>query len=224
MKVLSHDLKSVLFYLMAQSKLQSPQELRGKRVAVASLGGTGAVATRASIRALGLDPDRDVTYIVIGAASVRLAAMETGSVDAAIMPVPWNIRMRQKGFKELIFAGKVMSQPLTGVATSKERIEQNPEQVKRILRGFLRSLRAVKAERNDVVEFIGRKYGLDAASADETYKILLQTLSDDGTVPDTVLKDLLDQTKQEAGVKKEFVIKDIIDYTWVRQVAKEIGR
>ena len=112
---------------------------------------------------------------------------------------------------------------MTGVATSKERIEQNPEQVKRILRGFLRSLRAVKAERNDVVEFIGRKYGLDAASADETYKILLQTLSDDGTVPDPVLKDLLDQTKQEAGVKRELTIKEIIDYTWVRQVAKEIG-
>ena len=223
MKVLSHDLKSVLFYLMAQPTLKSPQELKGKRVAVASLGGTGAVATRASIRALGLDPERDVTYIVIGAASVRLAAMETGSVDAAIMPVPWNIRMKQKGFKELIFAGKVMSQPLTGVATSKERIEQNPEQVKRVLKGFVRSLRAVKAERHDVVEFIGRKYSLDPASADETYKILLQTLSDDGTVPDPVLKDLLDQTKQEAGVKKELAIKEIIDYTWVRQVAKEIG-
>ena len=62
------------------------------------------------------------------------------------------------------------------------------------------------------------------ACNDETYKILLQTLSDDGTVSDTVLKELLDQTKQEAGVKRELAIKDIVDYTWVRQVGKEIGR
>lgn len=223
-KVLSHDLKSVLFYLMAQPKLRSPQELKGKRVAVASLGGTGAVATRASIRALGLDPDRDVTYIVIGAASVRLAAMETGSVEAAIMPVPWNIRMKQKGFRELIFAGNVMSQPLTGVAAGKDRIEQNPEQVRRILRGFLRSLRAVRNERTEIVEFIGRRYSLDQAAAEETYKILLQTLTDDGTVSDAVLKELLDQTRQETGVKKDLAVKDVIDYTLVREVAREIGR
>ena len=58
-----------------------------------------------------------------------MAAMEAGAVEVAIMPVPWNIRMKQKGFKELLFAGKVLSQPLTGLATSKDKAEKNPEQV-----------------------------------------------------------------------------------------------
>ena len=53
-----------------------------------------SLATRASLKALGVDPDKDVTLIVIGAASIRTAAMEAGSVEAAIMPVPWNIRIR----------------------------------------------------------------------------------------------------------------------------------
>jgi NitT/TauT family transport system substrate-binding protein len=122
LKVLSHDFKSLLFYLIGNPRIQSGQDLKGKKVAVASLSGTGALATRASLRALGVDPERDVTLIVIGAASVRMAAMEAGSVEAAIMPVPWNIRLKQKGFKELIFTGKVLSQPLTGLATSRERI------------------------------------------------------------------------------------------------------
>jgi len=99
MKIFSHDFKSVLFYLMGNSRIQSGQDLKGKKVAVASLSGTGAAATRASLRAIGVDPDREVTLIVIGAASVRMAAMEAGSVEAAIMPVPWNIRMKQKGLK-----------------------------------------------------------------------------------------------------------------------------
>src|SRR3989304_2709844 len=125
-RILSHDFKSVLFYLMAQPDIQSPKDLKGKKIAVSSLGGTGAASARACLKALGLDPDKDMTFIVIGAASIRMAAMETGSVQAAIMPVPWNSRMRQKGFKELIFAGKGISQPLTGIATTKEKIEQNP--------------------------------------------------------------------------------------------------
>ena len=203
MKVLSHDFKSLLFYLMGSPRVQSGQDLKGKKVAVASLSGTGALATRASLRALGLDAEKDVTLIVIGAASIRMAAMEAGSVEASIMPVPWNIRMKQKGFKELIFTGKVLSQPLTGLATSRERIEKNPEQIKKMLRGFVRSLKAVKEDKKDVIEFIGRKFSLDPASAEETHRIVLQALSDDGTVSDAVLKDLLEFTKQETGVKKD---------------------
>jgi NitT/TauT family transport system substrate-binding protein len=157
MKVVSHDFKSLLFYLMGNPNVQSGQDLKGKKVAVASLSGTGALATRASLKALGVDPDKDVTLIVIGAASIRMAALEAGSVEAAIMPVPWNFRLTQKGFKELIFTGKVLTQPLTGIATSRERVERNPEQVKKMLRGFLRSLKAVKEDKKDVVEFIGRR-------------------------------------------------------------------
>ena len=222
MKVVSHDFKSLLFYLMGNPNIQSGQDLKGKKVAVASLSGTGALATRASLRALGVDPDKDVTLIVIGAASIRMAALEAGSVEAAIMPVPWNFRLTQKGFKELSFTGKVLTQPLTGIATSRERIERNPEQIKKMLRGFLRSLKAVKEDKKDVVEFIGRRFGLDPATAEATHRIVLQTLSDDGTVSDAVLKDLLEQTKAETGVKKEINIRDIVDYSLVRQIHKEI--
>jgi NitT/TauT family transport system substrate-binding protein len=220
-KILSHDFKSVLFYLMAQPNVQSAKDLKGKKVAVSSLGGTGAASAKASIRALGLDPDRDVTYIVIGAASIRMAAMEAGSIEAAIMPVPWNFRMKQKGFKELIFAGNVMSQPLTGIATTKEKVEKNPDQVRRVLRGFLRALRAMRQEKKDVVEFIGRKFNLDAATAEETYKVVLQTLSEDGTVGPEALQDLLEQTKKETGVTREISVGDIVDYRLLREVAKE---
>ena len=224
MKVLSHDFKSVFFYLMGNPRVQSGQDLKGKKVAVASLGGTGAAATRASLKALGIDAERDVTLIVIGSASVRMAAMETGSVEAAIMPVPWNFRMKQKGFKELIYAGKVMSQPLTGLATSKDKAEKQPDQARRMLRGFIRSMKAMKDDRKGVTEFIAKKFSLDAATAEETYKIMIQTLTEDGTIADADLNELLEQTKQEAGVKRAIAVRDIVDYSLLRRAAKEIGR
>jgi ABC-type nitrate/sulfonate/bicarbonate transport system substrate-binding protein len=220
-KILSHDFKSVLFYFMGQPGFQSAKDLKGKKVAISSIGGTGFASTRAVLKAMGLDPDKDVTYIVIGAASVRMAAMEAGSVEAAVMPVPWNFRMRQKGFKELMFAGNVIQQPLTGIATTKEKIEKNPEQVKKVLRGFLRALRAVRQEKKDVVEFIGKKFGLDPATAEETYKVVLQTLTEDGTVGSDALEDLMQQVKKETGVTRDIAVGDIIDYRMLREVAKE---
>ncbi len=224
MKVFSYDFKSVFFYLMGSPGLRSGQDLKGKKVAVASLSGTGTAATRASLKALSVDPDRDVTMIVIGAASVRMAAMDAGSVEAAIMPVPWNIRMKQKGFKELIFAGKVMSQPLTGLATSREKAEKNPQQLKKMLRGFIQTMRAVKQDKAGVTDFIAKKFTLDNAAAEETYKIMLQTLTEDGTVAESDLKELLEQTKQETGTKRAIVLKDIVDYSPLRQVTNEMSR
>ena len=223
-KILSHDFKSVLFYLMAQPRVRSPKDLKGKKIAVSSLGGTGAASARASLKALDLDPDKDMTFIVIGAASVRMAAMEAGSVEAAIMPVPWNSRMKQKGFKELVFAGKVISQPLTGIATSKEKIDKNPGQITKVLRGFIRSLRAVKEERKEVIDFIARKFQLEPQVAEETYQVVLQTLSEDGTVSQQALEDLLDQMKKETGVNRRIAVEDIVDYRLLREVTAAMGR
>jgi NitT/TauT family transport system substrate-binding protein len=223
-RILSHDIKSVLHYLMVPASIQSAKDLRGKKVAVGSLGGTNMAAARASIKALGLDPDKDVTYIVIGAASIRMAAMETGSVQASMMPAPWNARMKQKGFKEMMFAGDVISDPLNGIVTSKEKLGKNTEQVKKVLRGFLRALKAVRTDKRDVSEFMAAKYNLDLKTAEDVYGTLIQTLTEDGTVSDQLLQEQLDQFRKEGGVKKDAVIGEIVDYRLVREIGRELAR
>ena len=160
LKIVAYSFKQPLFYLLAQPAITSIKELKGKKIAVSSPQDTGGLAAKAAIQTAGLDPERDVTYISIGAASVRFAAMEVGSVEAAIMPVPWNSRMKQKGFRELIFAGGLMPQPMTGIVTAATRLEKNPDQVKRVLRGYLRSLRAFTPRKTGSRPFHRRTFQL----------------------------------------------------------------
>lgn len=224
LKIVAYSFKNVLFYLMAQPTVQSGRDLKGKKIAVSSPVDTGGLAAKASIKAFGLDPDKDAIYIAIGAASVRMAAMEAGSVEAAIMPVPWNLRLKQKGFKELIFAGALLSQPLTGIVTSGEKLERNPDQVRKVLRGYLRSLRAMRREKKEVTELIGRRFNLEPQAAEEVYGIVLQTMSEDGTISQQVLQEYLEEVKREAGVKKPIALKDIVDFRLLGEVAKEVER
>ena len=221
-KVVAYTLKNILFYLMAQPNIRSVQELKGKRVAVALPSDTGGLATKATLKAFGLDPDKDVTYIAIGAASTRLAAMEAGSIEASIMPVPWNIRMKQKGFRELAFAGNYLKEPLTGFSTSAEKLEKNSQQVRKVLRGFLRSIRAFQQEKKEATELIARRFRLEPQVAEESYKIVLQTLSDDGTISQNVLQEFLDDVKKETGVKKQITLSDIVDFRLLKEAAREI--
>jgi ABC-type nitrate/sulfonate/bicarbonate transport system substrate-binding protein len=222
-RILSHDIKSILHYLMVPPSIQSAKDLKGKKVAIGSLGGTNMAAARASIKALGLDADKDVTYIVIGAASIRMAAMETGSVQASMMPSPWNVRMKQKGFKEMMFAGDVISDPLNGIVTSKEKLDKNPEQVKKVLRGFLRALKAVRTEKKDVSEFMAIKFNLDVRTAEDVYGTLIQTLTEDGTVSDQLLQEQLEQVKKEGAIKKDVTVGEIVDYRLVRDIGRELA-
>lgn len=220
-KVLAISFKGVLMYLMGQSRIQSPKDLIGKKIAIVSQSGLAAVAGKASLRALGLDPNKDATFIVIGPPAVRMAAMESGSVEAAIMPVPWNFTMRQRGFKELIFAGKVMPpQPGTGIATTREKIEKNPEQVRKVLRGFLETLRAVRREGKEFIGFMARKFNLEPPVAEEVYKFMLEILTDDGTIDEATLRQYIEQLKKEVGVKRAIALSDIVDYRLLRDAAK----
>lgn len=224
-RVLANNFKSVLFYLMGSANIKTAPDLKGKRVAVTSLSGSGAAAARAALRSLGLDPDRDVTLIVIGAAPIRSAAMESGSVEAAIMPVPWNVMMRKKGFQELIFAGSVMPpQPLTGIATSRDKMAREPLQVKKVLRGFLATLRAIRRERKQFVTYIAQKFRMENAIAEEVYERAVEILTSDGTIDEPILRSYLEQVKKETGTKSEASLADIVDYRWVREIATERKR
>jgi ABC-type nitrate/sulfonate/bicarbonate transport system substrate-binding protein len=222
-KVLYYDIKSVLLYLIAHPSVQSPKDLNGKIIAIADLD-LSADAARASLRKFGLDPKKDVTMILISSAATRLAALESGVVQAAIMPVPWQSRLKQKGFKELQFAGDLIARPTTALVAAREKIDNNPEQIKKVIRGFLRARRAFKQEKKEVVEFIGRKYNLDPHIAEETYGVVLQAITDDGTVSNQILEDELKRVKGEIGVQKEIAMSNVVDFRLLKEALKQVER
>ena len=51
---------------------------------------------------------------------------------------------------------------------------------------------------------------------------MIQTLTEDGTIADADLNELLEETKVKAGVKT-VGLRDIGDYSLLRRAAKEIG-
>lgn len=82
----------------------------------------------------------------------------------------------------------------------------------------------MKQDKPGVTDFIAKKFALDSAAAEKTCKIMLQTMTDDGTVGESDLQELLEQTKQETGTKRHIVLKNIVDYAPLRQVTNEMSR
>jgi len=215
-KALSFDFFKVFHSLMARPEIKSAVDLRGKKVAVGSFGATGDLAARVSLRAIGLDPVKDVTILALGADAIRYAALQSGVVQAANMPLPWNVRMKREGYSELFYAGKVFHQPLTGLTTTAEKIAKNPDQIRRTLRAFARSSRALKEEKKEFLAFVEKKFSLAPDVAEEAYGYLIDALSQDGFVEEAMLQKTLDDERKLAGVSKPISASEVVDYRFLR--------
>jgi len=218
---LSFDFSRVLHALMSRPDIPNAAALKGKRVGVSSFGATGDLAARVGLRSLGLDPDKDVTIITLGTDTLRHAALIAGTVQATHMPVPLNIQLKKEGYHELVYAGKILQRPLTGLATSVEKIQKNPGQVQRMVRAFVRATRALKSERAGFIAFAQKKYGYSKDVMEEAYKYLLDALSQDGFVDDSSLQAAIDEAKSLARITKPISQSDVVDYSFLRAATKK---
>ncbi|MGH7784973.1 MAG: ABC transporter substrate-binding protein, partial [Candidatus Binatia bacterium] len=78
-----------LFALIARSGIHSVEELRGKVLGVSSFGASSDTLARAVLRRYGMNPATDLKILALGGGTNRIAAMETGAVDAALIEAPY---------------------------------------------------------------------------------------------------------------------------------------
>jgi NitT/TauT family transport system substrate-binding protein len=220
-KNLTFDFSRVLHALMSRPEIPSAAALKGRIVGVSSFGATGDLAARVSLRSLGLDPDKDVTIITLGSDTLRHAALQAGTVQATHMPVPLNIQLKKQGYHELVYAGRILQRPLTGLATSVEKIQKNPGQVQRMVRAFVRATRALRNERAGFIAFAQKKYGYPKEVMEEAYKYLVEALAQDGFVDDSVLQAAIDEARNVTKVTKAISPSDVVDYSFLRTAVKK---
>lgn len=122
----------------ADSTIQSVAELKGKRIGVTALGSAAMNYGKAYLRAAGLNPDRDVTFIPIGAGGQAMAAMRQKVVEAIVFWETANITFGLAGLpvRQLPIDDRLAKLPDVSLLATNETIEKNPK----MLVGFGRAL------------------------------------------------------------------------------------
>ncbi|HLG70295.1 MAG TPA: ABC transporter substrate-binding protein [Chloroflexota bacterium] len=89
------------YLIMAAPDIKTPQDLKGKKMAVSSLTGTDAVASILALSKLGLDWQKDVTLVATGDNASRTAALIGGAVQATLQEPPGSLELEAKGFHSI---------------------------------------------------------------------------------------------------------------------------
>jgi ABC-type nitrate/sulfonate/bicarbonate transport system substrate-binding protein len=206
------------FWLMAKPEIKSMTDLKGKIIGITAIGSSTDTLARFLVSKHGLTPDREVAFIGTGTTSNILTAMKAGSVDAGVLSPPFNAMATQMGYRTLAYFGDYVEQSLSGVGTSDRMIRERPDLVKRMLIATIKSLRFIQRRPADSIQFIGKEWSMDSASATELYKSMLPAFSKDGGMAEKGIRDALKRETERMALKDETSLSKVLDLRLLREV------
>jgi NitT/TauT family transport system substrate-binding protein len=125
------------YSFVVDSKIRSATELKGKRLAIARLGGITEFAAKLAFEKLGLGP-KDMTLIQSGPDAQRIAAVQSGAVTAAILAPPGLFAATSLGLKNLADLGELgVKYPMGVMIATRSYVVQHRDTVKRFLMALI---------------------------------------------------------------------------------------
>ena len=169
---------NVLPYSMVAAKgITRWEQLKGKKVAISRFGSGTDTAVRLVLEKFGLNPNKDVTILQLGAQPSRFSALIAGAVDATIIAPPFDVTAKKQGFTILVnMAEAGIAYPQEIVETTDRFIREHPAVVKNFLKGFLDGIHYGVTNKEGTKKIIAKHLKItDPEILEATYQSYVQT-------------------------------------------------
>src|SRR5262245_49702129 len=166
--VVGGHLNRMSYALMADKKLKTVADLKGKTIGITGIGGMGEFTVVESLRREGLIKDRDFFVLNIeGGPAARIAALKTGKVQAVPLTPGQRVQAENDGFTMLLDTRDTLTEiPSTIVASTREFASSNPDKVVKFLRAIARAMELIRRDKEKAI-MLGSSHGLRGDSAIE---------------------------------------------------------
>ena len=209
--------KAPLFSLVSPATVTNIKNLEGKQVAVSRLGSDSHRYGVMMMENSGVDPKK-ITFIQTGNTSVSLAAVQQGSVAAAVLSPPFTGDMAEKGYKILARSRSLIELPWMGMVTSRQKIERQPEVVRNVLRSIREVAANIRRDKAGVVAYIEKNFKVTPSVAAEAYEDINGVIIDSLVMPEEQLKGYLDKASSRGEIPKPLTVGDAFDLSLMRSL------
>jgi ABC-type nitrate/sulfonate/bicarbonate transport system substrate-binding protein len=211
------------FFLMTKPDIRSVADLKGKVVGINYPGSTTRLVAESILRHFNLEPGRDVSLLPTGDNQARLVALETGRVAATVGTPPYNILAPAKGLKVLLWARDYVAIPQNGLIVTDKKIQQSPDQVKRMIKGTIDALQFIRRDKEESIDIAAKWMQLDRPRVKAVLESLFPLYRADGTMTDVMLQAALDVEVQRGKIERKVALSEIADRTLLLEAQKELG-
>ncbi len=212
------------FVLMSRPEFKSAQDLKGKTMGIgAPPGSSPDVIARLALRHLGVNADKDLRFVFLNSHERTFLGLEQGLFAAGLIAPPFDYQAKRLGLNSLARADELLTYPEDGLIAHVKKIKEKPDEIKRVIRAGIKANRYIRSQREGTIQFLMNWQKVNRETATANYDSAARVFNDDGSLPESGLRLIVDEAKKTAKVEREVPLSDVADLSILREAQKELG-
>ena len=140
-KAVMFQTEKVTWYLLAAPEIRKISDLKGKKIAVGTIGDTQDTLITMLVEREGVS-GRDITRIAMPSRNTTstILSLKSGAFSAAVVNADESLLGEKEGLRTLAFIGDLFPYPFQGFVATDKTIAERPNDIKRWLRAMARAL------------------------------------------------------------------------------------
>jgi ABC-type nitrate/sulfonate/bicarbonate transport system substrate-binding protein len=213
------------FDLIVHPSITSIQQLRGKKIGVAGIGGLTDILVRQLLLAHQIPPEQ-VTFLALGASDVTYVSLKAGVIDATMLQIPQTFMAQDDGFRKIASGADVYRIVQGGLTTTKATTAERSELVIKTIRATLRAVRLIKNDKKYALDFMKGPY-LDLGKERErfterAYEAAVQGYLLSGTVDEKLQREMISVAAQRLKPPPAVPPERVFDFTFARKAGENL--
>jgi NitT/TauT family transport system substrate-binding protein len=194
-------------YLITRPEIKSASELKGKSSAVTRLGSSTHFYLRAALRVVGLDSEKDLTILQLGAGPEMATALESGRISAAALNIRYALPFLRRNWPVLVDLTKTdLVYPSSCVTSSRAFVKSEPKVVEDFLSAYVAGLQLIKKDQSfaerSLAKWTREKDPYVLTRSIESHAGIFKAAP---YVPDRGIENVMKDLANRRAIPKEFV-------------------
>lgn len=157
-KAVMFQTEKVTWYLLAATDIKKISDLKGKRVAVGTIGDTQDTLITMLVEREGIS-GRDITRIAMPSRNTgtTILSLKSGAFSAAVVNADESLLGEREGLHTLAFIGDLFPYPFQGFVATDKTIAERPGDIKRWLKAMARALMFIRDRPEEAADIAIKK-------------------------------------------------------------------
>ena len=200
-------------------EIKTADDLKGKKIAIVTAGGSADIAARIGLPKVGIDPDKDVTFVATGNTQNQTAAMLSGQVEGGTTHPPETTPLKAKGWHVLFdLAAMKMPSADTTITVQRKFMTANHDVVQRYVDSVVEAIAREKSDRAFALSTLKKwMKSNDDAAMQESYDYYSVAIRPNLPAPSAdMFNEALDALKKKNPNLENFDVNKIVDASFVK--------